>query len=91
MPKRLNHNLNRRLNRYTTRMLNGARRPPEPNYLSIACRLFATYIRLRERSMKRDAEYTRECRRILEQHEREQMFAAAVKRVYGPDALPSES
>ena len=86
MVKRLNHNLNRRLNRYTTRMLNGARRPPPPNYLAIACRLFATYIRLRERSMKRDAEYTRECREVLAQHAWEQEWSAALKRVYGPDA-----
>ena len=81
---------NRRVNRYTTRMLNGARRPAPPNYLSIACRLFATYIRLRQRDMKKYARQDREFRLILAQQERLQMFEAAMQKVYGAGSLTSD-
>ena len=51
----------------------------------MACRLFATYIRLRQRDMKKYARQDREFRLILAQQERLQMFEAAMQKVYGSD------
>jgi hypothetical protein len=82
----LNRNLNRRLDRYATRMLNGARRPAPPNYLSIACRLLATYIRLRKRDIRKEAVRQCKCRPLLEREAWEKQWSAALNKVYGPDA-----
>ena len=85
----LNHKRNRGLNRYTTQMLNGARRPAAPNYLSIACRLLSQYVRWRKKTLKEWNAREHEYRSMLEREKWEKEWSAALKKVYGPDALTS--
>ena len=84
---RLNHNLDRSLNRYATRMLNGARRPPPPNYLSIACRLLRQYVRWREKTKKEWIAREREYHELIERERRDREFSAVLEKVYGPEAV----
>lgn len=83
----LNRRCDRRLDRYTTRMLGGARRP---NHLAVAIRVLNDYIRMRKRSAKQDPDhfdYSRMHRNHLEDLRRREWrleCEAAIQRVYGP-------
>ena len=79
----LNRSLTRSLSRHTTVMLGGARRPPPPNYIAIACRAVSELIRID----KRLRPYMEEQRRILEDYRLRQEFEAALRKVYGASVL----
>ena len=86
--------LNRRLDRYTTRMLGGIHRPPRPNDLALACRCLKQVVHLHERWAREDPELWGPgwIQRDLDRLEREQMhreIEAALERVYGPTRSPS--
>ncbi len=92
----MNVHLNRRLNHYTTRMLSG-RRPPPPNYLSIAVRALNAVIRSHKRLIKLAPELfdyaaiDREHRRMEAQRQLDQELQPALDRVYGPSRVPLSS
>jgi len=85
----------RRLNRYTTRMLGGARRP-RINHLGIALKLLNQYVSRAERLARKDpdqfdpATVERNCFETLRQRERELEFEAALLHVYGPDVATAQ-
>jgi hypothetical protein len=68
-------------------MVGGARRPPPPNYLAIACRLFKQVIKID----KRLRPYMEEQRRLLEQMDWEREVEAMLRKVYGDANLPGPS
>ncbi|MBI5387446.1 MAG: hypothetical protein HZA90_22535 [Verrucomicrobia bacterium] len=89
-----NKSLDRGLTRYATAMLGGARRPRQPNYLAIACRLLNQCLRLNDRMAKRDPHifgpyarrYFEDTVRLEKEHAESE---AALRKVYGsptPDA-----
>jgi len=78
--KHLNRSLNRCILRPATRMLGGARRPPPPNYLALACRAIEEVIRIDKRLLP----FMAEQREILERRLFGQEIEAALLRVYGP-------
>jgi hypothetical protein len=83
----LMRNLNRRLARHSTRMLGGARRPRQPNYLLLACRALSELIKIDARLRP----FMEEQQRMLEQDAWNQECEAALRKVYGPpkaDAPP---
>ena len=61
-------------------MLGGARRPPPPNYLSLACRALAEVIRID----KRLRPHMEEQQRMVENYFWAQEREAAILKVYGP-------
>jgi hypothetical protein len=65
--------------RYATRMLGGVHRPPPPNYLAIACRLFNQAIKIRKRLWP----YMEEQRQLLERLNFERDVTAMLREVYG--------
>ena len=81
--------LSRRLQRYTTRMLDGARRPSPPDYLRLAGRALAEVLRIDQRLLP----YMAEQKRMLENYLWMQQWEAALRRVYGPPdpAVPNPS
>ena len=71
---------NRCPTRPATRMLGGARRPPPPNYLALACRALEEVIRIDKRLLP----YMEEQKRMLENYLWAQKCEAAMHKVYGP-------
>jgi hypothetical protein len=78
-PRSLNRHRNCRPTRHTTRMLNGVRRPPPPNYLALACRALEEVIRIDKRLLP----YMAEQKQLLEQWLFRQEVEAALQKVYG--------
>lgn len=76
---------NRRLDRYASRMLGGARRSPPPNYLAIASQALLEAIRIRKRAAL-DFQADRE---LLAEYERELWVERELRplldRVYGSE------
>ncbi len=88
----LNHSLNRCLDRgcsrWSTSMLGGARRPPRPNGLKLACRLLTHNLRLPNRMGKDDPHLfgppaQRYFLDTLQLERHEQDVEAAIRKVYG--------
>lgn len=79
--RNLTHNLNRNPTRYTTRMLGGLRRPPQPDYLGIACRAFEKVYEIDRRLQP----YIQEQIRLQKQRAWDAQIDAALDRVYGPE------
>ncbi len=83
----------RSLDRYTARMLFGARRPREPSKLAVVCQLLEFYIRLRRRMAKEDPEHWdwaavgRASREQDWQRYYTQEIEPAFRRVYGPATM----
>lgn len=69
------------VSRYTSRMLGGVHRPPQPNYIALACRAIAEVIRIDQRLRP----FVAEQQHMLEQDARMQEREAALHKVYGPD------
>jgi len=68
--------------RHTTRRLEGARRPPPPNYFSLACHAIEEVIRID----KRLRPFMDEQKRIVEEYMWMQPWEEAIREVYGaPD------
>ena len=88
MNRCLNRGLNRRLERYTTRMQHGLPRPSQPNYLAIANRCISAAIRSRKRLAKLMPELfdyattDREHREHQARREWESRFQPIIHRVY---------
>ena len=85
----LNRSLNRPCTRYATRMLDGARRPPRPNELQIACRLLDQALRIHQRMARRDPHlFGPHARRYyldtIQLAQDQQEIGAALRKVYGP-------
>jgi hypothetical protein len=84
----LNRNVGRRCVRHATTMLEGVRRPRQPNALHAACQLLQHYLLIRQRRARLDPhlfgprahDYFLDTLR-LEQREKE--TAAALEKVYG--------
>ena len=97
--KRLNRGLNRGLyrplDRYSTRMLSGAQRPPPVNYLRLACRALSEHIRIAKRMAKQWPELfdnvanDRRARELEHQRALDAEVQAALNKVYGPASKPS--
>jgi hypothetical protein len=90
----LDRGLGKRLDHYTTRMMGGLRRPPPPNYLAEACRLFSAVVRSRKRLAKLMPEYfdpdtiaRRQREFIQQERDREWLETVdrALERIYGPE------
>ncbi len=76
----LSHRVGRHsLARYTSRMLGGARRPREPDYLALACRAFEEVIRIDQRLRP----YMEEEQRLLNEYIEDEKRAVALRNVYG--------
>jgi len=78
--KCLNRSLTRCVLRHTTRMLGGARRPPPPDYLALACRALNEVIRIDQRLLP----FMAEQREMLERWILDQEIEASLRKVYGP-------
>ena len=83
-----NRTRNRGLNRFTTRMLGGLRRPPSPNSLAVACRCLKQVVRLHEKWAREDSElwgpgWIERDLRQLDRERTHREIEAALKRVYG--------
>ena len=78
--RKTNHRTPRRLRRYTTRMLGGARRPPPTDWLRLACRALEEVIRIDNRLRP----YMAEQNRMLDNYWRSREAEAALRKVYGP-------
>ena len=81
--------INRRSNRYATRMLGGARRSRRHDELLRICRILTQYLRLARRMEKRDPHLFGPRARdyfldTLSLERQQQEFEAALRKVYGP-------
>ena len=78
--RNLLHSTGRCPTRPTTRMLNGARRPPPPNYLAMACRALEEVIRIDKRLLP----YMVEQKQMLKRWLLDKEIEASLRKVYGP-------
>ena len=89
--RKLGRSLGRRCSRYAGKMSPGARRPPRPDYLALACRALNELLRLQRRMAKEDphifgphsSQYLLD---TFEMEREEQEWEAALRRAYGPPA-----
>lgn len=96
MPTALNRSLNHRLTRYTASLQGGARRPPADDGFAEIFRCFRAYFKVRDRMAREDPHlfgpdapaYHRE---TVAEHRYATQIEAALTRVYGPAATPSEA
>ena len=86
---KVSQSLNRRCNRYATRMLGGAHRPRRANDLLLLCRILTRYLRVVRRMEKRDPHLFGPRARdyfldtlAMERHQQEAQ--AALRKIYGP-------
>ena len=83
--RKLNRRPARSLTRYASRMLGGVRRPPQPNYLAMACRALRRVIQIDNHLRP----FMREQARLVEERLFHQELELALRRVYGPGPAAS--